>query len=454
MQMEQERYQPSERDARVTTGEMPDADESSVWDDATVPVETPVAEGAVCTCTIEKRYGRLLMKKRLREQLRGDERYRSALQKEFETGFSLDHPGVVRYVERGDDYLLMEYVDGETLDAFAANNPDFFKSRRNVDRLVGQLLDAVGYLHSHHVLHLDLKPQNVMVTRADRSVRLVDLGFCYTDAFPDTTGHSDRFAAPEQITGEHAVDCRTDIYAIGRILQTMPCADRLRTVVRRCTQADMERRYQTVAEVSAALRSRRRMKAIFRSAAVTIVLAMICFGLTTWLIRPKQTEGALPTDTRQDTLPAPAETIKETARPQIIETAPPPAPTKKDKGDEELETLRRRMRDLVRQSFREQLGAYDDSTTYALYNGNYNARLRDWWGEGSDDEAAAYNRLMRAFWDGEYRQSGKMTREQVRWEVIQTKHWFFYNQYYRMCRNEGLSRFDGRTYHYNDLNSW
>ena len=178
--------------------------------------------GSTCDCYRVKLYGKLHFMKRLKPEFRTDPRYVAALQKEFETGFRLDHPHLVLYVSKGDDYLLTEYVDGMTLRTFVAENPDYFKSVQNTYRFLNQLLDVVGYLHQHQVVHLDLKPSNILITRIGQEVKLADLGFCYTDTYTDTMGRTDKYAAPEQLAGVSKVDVTTDIYAIGKILETLP----------------------------------------------------------------------------------------------------------------------------------------------------------------------------------------------------------------------------------------
>ena len=79
------------------------------------------------------------------------------------------------------DGILMEYVDGETLSQRLSRDPDYFRNRSNSDRFVSQLLDAVGYLHSHQILHLDLKPDNILLIRINDDVKFIDLGCCRTD---------------------------------------------------------------------------------------------------------------------------------------------------------------------------------------------------------------------------------------------------------------------------------
>jgi len=72
-------------------------------------------QGATCNTFRVKLYGKLHFLKRLKPEFSRDIRYREAFKKEFETGYRLEHPNLVRYISLQDDDLLMEYVDGETL---------------------------------------------------------------------------------------------------------------------------------------------------------------------------------------------------------------------------------------------------------------------------------------------------------------------------------------------------
>lgn len=282
--------------------------------------------GSTCDCYRVKLYGKLHFMKRLKPELRTDPRYVAALQKEFETGFRLDHPHLVRYVSKGDDYLLTEYVDGMTLGTFVSENPDYFKSVQNTNRFLTQLMDVVGYLHQHQVIHLDLKPSNILMTRIGHDVKLADLGYCYTDTYTDTMGRTDKYAAPEQINGEQ-VDARTDIYAIGKILDTLPLPSIYNKVKDRCLKELPAERFQSTDEIKACLPSERKR---WPWLVLVILGLMVLIGL--WLNQKSQSEAvpeepsAVIEDTIEETLP------HDTIKPAILEENSKPSTSVEGQG--------------------------------------------------------------------------------------------------------------------------
>ena len=158
------------------------SEEQSVFPDA----ELLAVGGATCQCYRVKLHGKLHFLKRLKPELRTHPQYVAALQKEFETGYSLDHTNLVRYISKTDDSILMDYVDGETLNQFAEHHPDYFKSRKNADRFLRQLLSVVGYLHSHQIVHLDLKPANILIARRVGKGRCPHRHLCHWPHLADT----------------------------------------------------------------------------------------------------------------------------------------------------------------------------------------------------------------------------------------------------------------------------
>ena len=259
-------------------------------------------EGGTCLCYRVKQHGRLLFLKRLKPELIADPRHRLALQKEFETGFALDHPNLVRFFSYGDDYILMDYVDGITLSQFINENPDYFNNHKNIDRFLSQLLDVVEYLHKRQIVHLDLKPRNILITRIDHDVKLIDLGYCYTDSYADTTGHTDSFAAPEQLADDATVDDRTDIYAIGKIIKWLNFGNYYNNIAEKCTEHLPDERYQDIEQLRAALFKNK------RSLWQWIVPVISIIAIAIYLLMPRNSVNdvnGVPTDIVTDSVSIP-----------------------------------------------------------------------------------------------------------------------------------------------------
>lgn len=280
--------------------------------------ESLPVSGFMCEAYRVKIYGKLHFLKKLKPEHEDNILFREALRKEFEIGFRLEHPNIVRYVSFHDDEILMEYVDGEDLLAFLNNHPTYFADAEHFDKFVGQFLSALQYLHNNQVLHLDLKPENIMLTRIGCDVKVVDLGCCYSDTFVDSTGYTTQYAAPEQLAGRK-VDVRTDIYAVGKILELLPHHPTIyNKVIKRCLDKNPQNRYQTIAELQKALsvRNYNKKKIV---AAVSIVFA-VSVVLLLALATPFQ--------------PLPNE-AKETPRNQkLVDSKKRPAPSLQDSKEQ------------------------------------------------------------------------------------------------------------------------
>jgi serine/threonine-protein kinase len=135
---------------------------------------------------------------------------------------SLDHPNITRMLdaglsEGGQPYLVMEYVDGVHLDTYCDERKLGIAERL---QLFLRVCDAVAYAHRNLVVHLDLKPSNILVT-ADGTVKLLDFGtskLIQPDSLLTTTVMATpAYASPEQLRNE-PVTTSCDIYALGAIL--------------------------------------------------------------------------------------------------------------------------------------------------------------------------------------------------------------------------------------------
>src|SRR5215207_7527055 len=139
----------------------------------------------------------------------GQERFR----REGSVLARLTHPGVARLYDAGvsasgQPYLVLEYVEGRPIDAFAREHGLSQDARI---RLVLQVLAAIGHAHANLIVHRDIKPSNILVT-ADGTVKLLDFGIAKllaSDAGSDTPltveggrALTPEFASPEQARGD------------------------------------------------------------------------------------------------------------------------------------------------------------------------------------------------------------------------------------------------------------
>lgn len=284
--------------------------------------------GATCDCFRVRLYGKLHFLKRLKTSLATNPRYVAALQKEFETGYQLEHPHLVSFISKTNDAILMDYVDGETLDVFVQNHPDYFKHRNHADRFLRQLLDVVDYLHEHQVIHLDLKPGNILITRIGHDVKLIDLGFCYTDAYPDTMGRTDKYAAPEQLKGSGEKPTpRTDIYAIGKILEQLPCARFYHYIIQKCTAEHPDDRFSSIKEMSQRLHRTPALRRFLWPALFVLAIILLVVFLRTSVQQNK--EPSLQ-ETAKVEEPLSVDTVSSTTahvEPEVTETPTEVAPS-------------------------------------------------------------------------------------------------------------------------------
>ena len=135
---------------------------------------------------------------------------------------TLDHPNITRMLDaglsdRGQPYLVMEYVDGRHLDTYCDQHRLGITERL---QLFLGVCDAVAYAHRNLVVHLDLKPSNILVT-VDGTVKLLDFGtsklILADSRLTTTVMATPAYASPEQLRNE-AVTTSCDIYALGGVL--------------------------------------------------------------------------------------------------------------------------------------------------------------------------------------------------------------------------------------------
>jgi eukaryotic-like serine/threonine-protein kinase len=198
----------------------------------------------------------------------------------------LTGPHVPRFIASGDferPYIVMEFIDGLSVEALVEKRP---LPLDEVVAIGAKIAFALHDIHCQHVIHLDLKPSNVIL-RGDDAV-LIDFGLSRHDQLPDLMGEEAKgplgtgaFIAPEQILGDRS-DPRSDLFALGVIVYVLatgewpfgepqmlanwrwrlwrdPVAPRgrnvavppwLQEIILRCLEVDPAARYATAAQLA------------------------------------------------------------------------------------------------------------------------------------------------------------------------------------------------------------
>lgn len=162
--------------------------------------------GSTCDVYIVLKEHKTLFVKYIKKELRCSPQVRTAFQKEFELGETLVHPALPVYRYRGDDYIVMDYVDGTTLADMIADRDPWLTDSENIRGMLRRLVDVVGYMHRKNVLHSDIKPDNVMITYGTRNTMLIDLDKAYTFTHNDTAGAPGKYGLADDDQGNPAID--------------------------------------------------------------------------------------------------------------------------------------------------------------------------------------------------------------------------------------------------------
>ena len=246
--------------------------------------EILINSGGTSDCYKVNIRNRFYLIKRPKETFATNTDYLQLFHKEFDLGIQLDHPNIVRYYDLGKDdkgiFIRMDYVDGEDLDTFIHQNPNFFKSKKKRAQFIAELLNAICYIHAHEMLHLDIKPQNILITRHGQHVKLIDLGFAWTQSYLHNNGYSKEFCAPEQLDEtNNKLSPATDIYAIGKILDMYRLAPA--SIIQHCTQQVQSKRYQSIETLQKAIQHRKLPYHIAFSTIIGLLITALFVGYLT-----------------------------------------------------------------------------------------------------------------------------------------------------------------------------
>jgi serine/threonine protein kinase len=161
---------------------------------------------------------RLVAIKFLHEKPGGRAEVLSSLRREFYCAQALSHPNIVKVYDLdrdGDDeFFTMEYLEGELLSRVIEHLDPLTMSRARAWAIIGELAAGLAHAHARNVVHADLKPQNIMITKSGE-VRILDFGASSTDAAErnNSSAVTPAYASCELVEGQRA-DPRDDLFAL------------------------------------------------------------------------------------------------------------------------------------------------------------------------------------------------------------------------------------------------
>jgi serine/threonine-protein kinase len=180
------------------------------------------------------RLDRIVAIKTLRADLARDQIFQARFRREAQSAASLNHPNIVAVYDTGEDmatgvpvpYIVMEFVDGRTVRDLLQDGHRLLPERSL--EIIDGVLRALEYSHQAGIVHRDIKPGNVMVTR-NGDIKVMDFGIAraMSDAQATMTQTAQvigtaQYLSPEQARGER-VDSRSDLYSTGCLLYELLC---------------------------------------------------------------------------------------------------------------------------------------------------------------------------------------------------------------------------------------
>ena len=175
------------------------------------------------------RLDRTVAIKTLRTDLARDHTFQARFRREAQSAASLNHPSIVAVYDTGEDmatglpvpYIVMEYVDGRTVRDLLQADHRLLPERAL--EIIDGVLGALDYSHQSGIVHRDIKPGNVMVTR-NGDIKVMDFGIARSMSDNQATMTQTaqvigtaQYLSPEQARGER-VDARSDLYSTGCLM--------------------------------------------------------------------------------------------------------------------------------------------------------------------------------------------------------------------------------------------
>ena len=237
----------------------------------------------------DHKLNRYVAVKVLKEEFRENDAFVKKFKEEAQAAARLAHPNIVNVYDVGDEngiyYIVMELVEGITLKKYIERKGSL--TIKEATSIAIQVCAGLEVAHNNHIVHRDIKPQNIIISREGK-VKVTDFGIAKATTSQTTTANamgSVHYASPEQARGGY-VDHRSDIYSLGIVLYEMVtgrvpfdgetavtvavkhlqeemvppsvyCKNipySLEQIIKKCTEKSPDRRYQDIGDLLADLK--------------------------------------------------------------------------------------------------------------------------------------------------------------------------------------------------------
>lgn len=282
--------------------------------------------------------GRFFIYKALKPEYAEQPVYKELMKKDFNIGFSLNHPSICQYyamvnLPKIGNCIVMEWIDGETLEVLIKNKRI---SKEKSQKIICELCDALGYMHSKQIIHRDLKPENIMITHNGQNVKVIDFGLSDADSYGifKVPAGTWIYASPELASGE-TIDNRSDIWSLGMIISEMH--PYYKHIAEGCLVRNRDKRFSSAEDVRKAVLNEGVRRFWKRFIWLVVIIAISSFSAITLIMSESKADrysgkapAALPSETEvKDSLTlneakeAPVKPYKTPARPE--KKAPTPS---------------------------------------------------------------------------------------------------------------------------------
>lgn len=193
-----------------------------------------------------KKYGKWVMLKTVRKDFQDKPEYQAMIEKEFDVRYNLAHPHIImtndfEEVPGVGRSIIFDDVYGDSLRKLIANHQ---VTADTVDKVTHQLVDAMEYIQTNHIVHHPIKPENIIFTEKIGNLKLINVGF-------DQKEHLTPAEATEDIFNFGLV--LTEVLAV---CPDIPHYSNLRRVASRCLNPDPRKRYRDIQSLRLALENR------------------------------------------------------------------------------------------------------------------------------------------------------------------------------------------------------